>query len=183
MGLRGGILLFSPIVWAGSGGGRGGRHTGTHTGTYTRMLHLPFSDLPLKKCPKHAASFVVRAVNRPVVSGITQTLIACPPDPENCSRLFFALWVILILQGYFQRPSAKTFLNKHKSDMSKVFYLARLFLPCKVKGKNNPKRFLGERAEKNGGIFAIAIANFDRRPEIAAISDTLLKIKQRNMAN
>ena len=26
-------------------------HTRTHTGTYTRMLHLPFSDLPLKKCP------------------------------------------------------------------------------------------------------------------------------------
>ena len=25
-------------------------HTHTHTGTYTRMLHLPFSDLPLKKC-------------------------------------------------------------------------------------------------------------------------------------
>ena len=35
------------------GGVRGGEegHTGTHTGTYTRMLHLPFSDLPLKKCP------------------------------------------------------------------------------------------------------------------------------------
>ena len=27
-------------------------HTHTHTGTYTRMLHLPFSDLPLKKCLK-----------------------------------------------------------------------------------------------------------------------------------
>ena len=25
-------------------------HTHTHRGTYTRMLHLPFSDLPLKKC-------------------------------------------------------------------------------------------------------------------------------------
>ena len=47
------------------GGGRGGTHTHTHTvthththtgtrtGTYTRMLHLPFSDLPLKKCPNH----------------------------------------------------------------------------------------------------------------------------------
>ena len=42
------------------GGVRGGEeahththtHTGTRTGTYTRMLHLPFSDLPLKKCPK-----------------------------------------------------------------------------------------------------------------------------------
>ena len=31
--------------------GRAEGHTGTHTGTYTRMLHLPFSDLPLKKCP------------------------------------------------------------------------------------------------------------------------------------
>ena len=40
----GGILLFSPIVWARFRGGEGGGHTGT----YTRMLHLPFSDLPLK---------------------------------------------------------------------------------------------------------------------------------------
>ena len=53
MGVRGhvrvwgGILLFSPTVWVGSGGGEEG-----HTGTYTRMLHLPFNDLPLKKCPK-----------------------------------------------------------------------------------------------------------------------------------
>ena len=29
-------------------------HTHTHRGTYTRMLHLPFSDLPLKKCPSIA---------------------------------------------------------------------------------------------------------------------------------
>ena len=42
----GGILLFT--VWAGSGGERRG-HTGTRTATYTRMLHLPFSDLILKK--------------------------------------------------------------------------------------------------------------------------------------
>ena len=39
-------------------GESGGTHTGTHTGTYTRMLHLPFSDLPLKKCPKIGASTV-----------------------------------------------------------------------------------------------------------------------------
>ena len=54
-GCGGGILLFGPTVWLGSGGGGGDTHrthTGTHTGTYTRMLHLPFSDLPLKKCPK-----------------------------------------------------------------------------------------------------------------------------------
>ena len=54
----GGILLFSPTVWAGLRGAEEGHthtHTHTHTeethtGTYTRMLHLPFSDLPLKKC-------------------------------------------------------------------------------------------------------------------------------------
>ena len=51
----GGILLFSPTVWAGSGG-RGGTHTGTRTGTYTRMLRLPLSDLPLKKCPTELVS-------------------------------------------------------------------------------------------------------------------------------
>ena len=34
-------------------GGRRGTRTGTHTGTYTQMLHLPLSDLPLKKCPKN----------------------------------------------------------------------------------------------------------------------------------
>ena len=52
MGVCGGILLFSPTVWAGSGGERRDTRTGTRTGTYTRMLHLPFSDLPLKKCPR-----------------------------------------------------------------------------------------------------------------------------------
>ena len=50
-----------PHSMGGVGGGRRGTHThtctrihthtGTHTGTYTRMLHLTFSDLPLKKCP------------------------------------------------------------------------------------------------------------------------------------
>ena len=52
-GCGGGILLSSPTVWWGQGEG-GGTHTGTHThtGTYTQMFHLPFSDLPLKKCPR-----------------------------------------------------------------------------------------------------------------------------------
>ena len=42
-------------------------HTGTHrntqenTGTYTRMLHLPFSDLPLKKCQSFAQFFRILA--------------------------------------------------------------------------------------------------------------------------
>ena len=45
-------MLFSPTVWAGSWGETRDTHThtGTHTGTYTQMFHLPFSDLPLKKC-------------------------------------------------------------------------------------------------------------------------------------
>ena len=52
------------------GGVRGGEeghththtHTGTHTGTYTRMLHLPFSDLPLKMCPKRQSENLVQAI-------------------------------------------------------------------------------------------------------------------------
>ena len=48
----GGFCCSAPQSGRGRGG-RGGTHTGTHTGTYTRMLHLPFSDLPLKKCPKN----------------------------------------------------------------------------------------------------------------------------------
>ena len=57
-GVRGHVRVWgefccsAPQYGRGHGGGRGGTHTGTHTGTYTRMLHLPFSDLPLKKCPK-----------------------------------------------------------------------------------------------------------------------------------
>ena len=34
----------------GVGGGKRRATHRTHTGTYTQMLHLPFSDLPLKKC-------------------------------------------------------------------------------------------------------------------------------------
>ena len=36
------------------GGDEGHTQEHTHTGTYMRMLHLPFSDLPLKKCPMDA---------------------------------------------------------------------------------------------------------------------------------
>ena len=51
---RGGILLFSLTVWVGSwGGDEGHTQEHTHTGTYTQMLHLPFSDPPLRKCPKN----------------------------------------------------------------------------------------------------------------------------------
>ena len=50
----GGDYAVQPHSMGGVKGGRGGTHTGTHTGTYTRMLYLPFSDLPLKKCPKKA---------------------------------------------------------------------------------------------------------------------------------
>ena len=46
-GCGGGFCCSVPQYGRGKGG-RGGTHTGTHTGTYTRMLHLPFSDLPLK---------------------------------------------------------------------------------------------------------------------------------------
>ena len=60
MGVRGGICCSAPQY----GRGRGERrdtHTGTHTGTYTRMLHLPFSDLPLKKCPKKHAPLLAES--------------------------------------------------------------------------------------------------------------------------
>ena len=63
MGVWGGILLFSPTVWVGSGGERRDAHTHTHThteehthtGTYTQMLHLPFSDLPGRSYPLKSA--------------------------------------------------------------------------------------------------------------------------------
>ena len=42
----GGDSAVQPHSMGGVEGARGG----THTGTYTQMLHLPFSDLPLKKC-------------------------------------------------------------------------------------------------------------------------------------
>ena len=47
----GGNSAVQPHSMGGVMGGRQGTHTGTHTGTYTQMLHLHFSDLPLKKCP------------------------------------------------------------------------------------------------------------------------------------
>ena len=40
-----------PHSMSGVGGERMDKHRNTHTGTYTQMLHLPFSDLPLKKFP------------------------------------------------------------------------------------------------------------------------------------
>ena len=55
MGVGGGFYCSVPQYGWGEGES-GGTHTGTHTGTYTRMLHLPFSDLPLKKCPKDSLS-------------------------------------------------------------------------------------------------------------------------------
>ena len=53
----GGNSAVQPHSMGGVMGGRRGTHTGTHThtdthrGTYKQMLHLPFSDLPFKKCP------------------------------------------------------------------------------------------------------------------------------------
>ena len=38
-GWEGGILLFSPTVWAGNRGERKDTHTGTHAGTYMQMMH------------------------------------------------------------------------------------------------------------------------------------------------
>ena len=55
------------------GGARGERRdththtqTHTHTGTYTRMLHLPFSDLPLKKCQKSSKNKIRSRKTDPV---------------------------------------------------------------------------------------------------------------------
>ena len=44
----GGDSAVQPHSMGGFKGERGGTHIGTRTGTYTQMLHLPFSDLPLK---------------------------------------------------------------------------------------------------------------------------------------
>ena len=61
----GGDSAVQPHSMGGVQGGRGGTHTHTHThteehtGTYTRMLHLPFSDLPLKKCPMRAKGTLI----------------------------------------------------------------------------------------------------------------------------
>ena len=53
-GCGGGFCCSVPQYGQGRGGEEEGHtqehtHTHTHTGTYTRMLHLRFSDLPLKK--------------------------------------------------------------------------------------------------------------------------------------
>ena len=59
------------------------------------------------------------------------------PHPKNLFGLFWTFRVICILQGYFWRPSENTLWNKHKNwHISGYFDLARLFLPCKVKVKN-----------------------------------------------
>ena len=52
-GCWGGFWCSAPQYGRGLGGDRRDTHrnTHTHTGTYTRMLHLPFSDLPLKTSP------------------------------------------------------------------------------------------------------------------------------------
>ena len=60
----GGILLLSPTVWAGSWGEGRDTHTHTHTQEHRNTqectreccMHPPFSDLPLKKCPKYIRS-------------------------------------------------------------------------------------------------------------------------------
>ena len=51
-GEGGGFCCSAPQYGRGRGG-RGGTHTGTRTETHTRMLHLPFSDLPLKSAPAY----------------------------------------------------------------------------------------------------------------------------------
>ena len=50
----GGFCCSAPQYGRGQGGERRDAHrnTHTHTGMYMRMLHQPFSDLPLKKCPQ-----------------------------------------------------------------------------------------------------------------------------------
>ena len=90
-GSCGGILLFSPTVWAGSGGeGRDTHtHTHTHTNTHTHthwnththrnvhanVLHLPFSDLPLKKCPNVASIWGGGGQNLAVVFDTPETAV------------------------------------------------------------------------------------------------------------
>ena len=74
------ILLFSPTVLAGSGGGEEGHthtHRNTHTGTYTRMLDLPFSDLPLKKCPKRFRPECTKIAR---FSAVAAAIFTAPPQ-------------------------------------------------------------------------------------------------------
>ena len=56
--------------------------------------------------------------------------------PENLLRLFFYLAGTLILQGYFRDTPEIPFKTSIKWTFPRLVYLARLFLPCKVKGKN-----------------------------------------------
>ena len=87
----GGDSAVQPHSMAGVGGGRGrdththtGIHTGIHTGTYTRMLHLPFSDLPLKKCPNEIAEPLrYLAIRRLSCCASWDTCRAPPKRPLN----------------------------------------------------------------------------------------------------
>ena len=54
VGVWGGASAVQPHNMGGVGRRDTQEHTHTHTGTCMRMLHLPFSDLPLQKCPKVA---------------------------------------------------------------------------------------------------------------------------------
>ena len=67
----GGFCCSAPQYGRGYGGDMRDTHrnTHTHTGTYTRMLHLPFSDLPLKKCPTQASVNLVCARGLGVLLG------------------------------------------------------------------------------------------------------------------
>ena len=124
-GCGGGILLFSPRVWAGSGG-RGGTHTHTHThthtgtrtGTYTRMLHLPFSDLPFKKCPipsYHVVFGPQPFCELPLVSSVGNPLspysIQERPKPQICPKF---------VQRLFLRAVRGTEICQNLSEFAKL---------------------------------------------------------------
>ena len=79
-----GFCCSLPQYGRGKGGERRDTHrnTHTHTGTYTRMLHLPFSDLPLEKCPISQGSlggsgmpFKIVFLKRPNLKPITKALL------------------------------------------------------------------------------------------------------------
>ena len=98
----GGILLFSPTVWTGSGGERRDTHRNTHTGTYTRMLHLPFSDLPLKKCP-----------NTSLLNGFSNDIelhgLVCRPHNErDLVMLACCIMQMIVCQLPYGSPKARS---------------------------------------------------------------------------
>ena len=67
---RGGDSAVQPHSVGGVSGRRGGTHRNTHTHTHTqehththtRMLHLPFSDLSLKKSPRLPAVLIAEVL-------------------------------------------------------------------------------------------------------------------------